>query len=96
MGVDTGKGFVSQKARVHHTMRQFTTRMGSRAPGIRVRGYRIKVTYLGQAPIVTKTIWSADTPCEWDAVKRDAQVISAVLIRSGRTFATYQREQVQS
>ena len=76
-------------------MRQSTTCRRSSAPGTRLRGYRIKVIYPGQMPIITRTIWSADTPHEWDAVKRDGQVVSAVLIRSGRTFATYQRDQVQ-
>ncbi len=76
-------------------MRQITTCMASRTPGTRVRGSRIKGTYLGQIPTVTTTIWSADIPRECDAVTPHAQIVSAVLIRSGRTFATYQGEQVQ-
>ncbi len=68
-------------------MRQITTCMGSRTPGIRVRGFRITGTSLGQVPTVTKTIWWEDSSC-------DTQVVSTALIRS-HTFATYQRKQVQ-
>jgi|GEM_PF-1792543 len=76
-------------------MRQITTRMESRPPGTRVRGSRIKGTSLGQISTVTKTIWRADIPRAWDAVTRVAQIASAALIGSVRTFATCQREQVQ-
>ena len=84
-----------QKVRVHHTLRQITTRTESLVPGTLGRGSHIKGTSLGQISTVTKTIWRTDIPRSWDAVTRDSQVASVALISSVRTFATYQREQVQ-
>ncbi len=95
MDNDTGKGFMLQKVRVHHTMRQITSRREALVPGTLGRGSHITGTSLGQISIVTKTIWRADIPRAWDTVTRVAQVAPVALTSSVRTFATYQREQVQ-
>ncbi len=95
MDNDTGKGFELQKVRVHHTMRQITSRTEALVPGTRVRGSHITGTSLGQISTVTKTIWRADIPRAWDVVTRVAQIASVALIGSVRTFATCQGEQVQ-
>ncbi len=69
-------------------MRQFTTYMESRTPGIRVCGSRITGTFLGQMPTVAQMIWRVAISC-------DVQVVSAPLIHPRHTLAMYQRKQVQ-
>lgn len=61
----------------------------------RQRGYRIRSQVEGQDWMQTQseTIWAIDPqlPQEWEATKRDPGVVKALLIRSGKKFASYQR-----
>lgn len=59
----------------------------------RVRGYRIRV-YMDEWKSATLGVfWHREPhlPPEWSAVMRDPRVKRAVLIRSGKKFATYER-----
>lgn len=59
----------------------------------RVRGYRIRV-YMDEWKSATLGVfWLREPhlPPEWSAITRDPRVKRAVLIRSGKKFATYER-----
>ncbi len=79
-------------------MQNITISRAKRKPGIRVRGYRIAVHFVGtiRPAQLTDTIWSADIPQQWDEVQQNEQVASAILWRTGRKFRTYQRAEVQA
>ena len=63
-----------------------------RAP--RSRGYRIRVWYQGR-PVGRDlpTLWAVEPaiPPEWETLKEDPRVTRALLIRSGRRFASFTR-----
>ena len=59
----------------------------------RVRGYRIRV-YMDEWKSATLGIfWLREPhlPSEWEAIQQDPRVVRAILIRSGKKFATYER-----
>ena len=59
----------------------------------RVRGYRIRV-YMDEWKSKTLGVfWIREphVPPEWNAIMRDPRVKRAVLIRSGKKFAIYER-----
>jgi hypothetical protein len=65
-----------------------------KAESVRVRGYEIRSEREGQGWMKTKQfIWHPEPhlPPEWEATKRDPHVREAILIRSGRRYATYRR-----
>jgi hypothetical protein len=61
----------------------------------RLRGYRIRSQMEGQDWMrnETQTLWVVEPtlPNEWEKIKSDPRTIKAVLLRSGKRFATYER-----
>ena len=69
------------------------TRQTQLQESTRVRGYRIRV-YMDEWKSKTLGVfWQREPhlPPEWSAIMRDPRVKRAVLIRSGKKFATYER-----
>ena len=60
----------------------------------RERGYRIRVWYQGR-PVGRDlpTLWAVEPaiPAEWEALQKDPRVTRAILIRSGKRFASFTR-----
>jgi hypothetical protein len=61
----------------------------------RLRGYRIRIWYLGQhgSSPDRPVLWAPEPhlPPEWEATKNNPNVAKAVLIRSGKPFAQFTR-----
>jgi hypothetical protein len=61
----------------------------------RLRGFRIRSQMEGQDWMgnETRTLWVAEPalPDEWEQTKKNPRIIRALLIRSGRRYATYER-----
>lgn len=69
------------------------TKQSERYNTPRVRGYRIRA-YVDEWHSTTYGMyWQREPhlPPEWEAIQRDPRVVRAILIRSGKKFATYQR-----
>jgi len=58
----------------------------------RVRGYRIRIYRTSRPSVDLPLIWSARPPEDvWERIKRDGDIVRAVMYRSGRPFEQFQR-----
>jgi hypothetical protein len=71
-------------------MADSTTTRASKKPGIRVRGYQLRVTYLDWRREDSGLMWLPAPPLEsWEAAINNPEVRYATLIRSGRVWQSY-------
>ena len=71
-------------------MGNFTT-FEQRRKAPRVRGYRIFIYRERGSSCSLPTIFASGIPAQWEAIKQDATVTRARLVRSGRKFAEFTR-----